>query len=62
MYVRENEMFDEMLDSCYEDVTIGCCTFTASQILRACDPVAYQMGVNEYLESMEEEEDEDEEE
>lgn len=59
--VRANELFDEMLDECYPNVTIGDCTFTASQILRACDPVAYQVGVNEYLESINEEEEEDEE-
>ena len=41
--------YDDILDDDYEEVHIGCCTFTASQILRCCDPVAYNMGMQDYI-------------
>lgn len=50
-------MFDEMLDDCYEAVKIGNSIFYASQILKNCDPIAYNIGVYEYIDYMKEEED-----
>lgn len=47
-----NEQFDEMLDECYEVVKIGYLTFYPSQILKECDPIAYQIGVQEYIDSI----------
>ena len=44
-YVEEN--YDELLDECYEEVHIGCCTFYASQILKECDPIAYNCGISD---------------
>jgi hypothetical protein len=48
-----NEQFDDMLDDVYPPYQIGGLTFTASQILRACDPIAYRIELNDY-ESFEE--------
>jgi len=42
------ESFDAMLDEVYPDVKIGYSTFTASEILFCCDPVAYQIGLSEH--------------
>jgi hypothetical protein len=53
---KEDEMFDEMLDECYPVVKIGYMTFYPSQILKNCDPIAYQISVSEYMDSLEEEE------
>jgi hypothetical protein len=50
------ESFDAMLDECYPEVKIGYSTFTASEILFNCDPVAYRIGLSEhedYLAEME---------
>ena len=60
-YEKEMELresFDQMLDEVYPEVKIGYSTFTASEILYCCDPVAYQIGLSEhadYLAEMENE-------
>lgn len=51
-----NDEYDAMLDECYEDVVIGGITFTPSQILKECDPIAYQCGLNDFEDSMENDE------
>ena len=56
MEMTEQEMeeqFDEMLDDCYEAVKIGNSIFYPSQILKNCDPIAYNIGVYEYFDFME---------
>lgn len=54
---ERHEGFDEMLDECYPPYTIGSLTFYPSRILFECDPIAYQIGVVEYEDSIEEDED-----
>jgi hypothetical protein len=52
------DSFDQALDDMYPDVKIGYSTFTASDILFNCDPIAYQIGLQEhedYLAEMENE-------
>lgn len=56
------ELFDEMLNECHEPVQIGDLTFDPAYVLKMCDPVAYQIGVNEYMDVLEEEYEEEEEE
>lgn len=41
------EYYDDILDECYDEIEIGCCTFTASQILKNCDPIAYNCGISD---------------
>ena len=41
-------MFDEMLDESYPVFEIGYLKFTASQILRECDPVAYHQSLLDF--------------
>lgn len=51
-----NDEFDTILDETYPDVVIAGITFTASQILRDCDPIAYRCAVVDFIDESEEEE------
>lgn len=48
-YVRDN--YDDLLNDCYEEVEVGYCTFTVSEILKKCDPVAYNCGMNDEIDN-----------
>jgi hypothetical protein len=50
--VDGEEMFDQMLDECYPEISIGCSTWTPSHVLSELDPVAYRIGVSEHLSSL----------
>jgi len=54
---ERNEDFDQMLDDCYPAFTIGSMTFYPSQILFDCDPIAYQISVDEFDDYNQENED-----
>ena len=49
--------FDDMLDESYKPFVIGNLTFTASQILRECDPVAYRESLLNFEDAIRENED-----
>jgi hypothetical protein len=56
--IELKESFDQMLDDSYPDVKIGYATYTASEIVFNCDPIAYRVGLSEhenYLAEMENE-------
>lgn len=63
MYTHDDyiEMYDDFLDDCYEPLVIGGATYYASDILKSVDPIFYDMGLNEYIESLEEDIEEDDE-
>jgi hypothetical protein len=44
-------MFDEMLDESYPVVNIGTLTFYPSQILKECDPIAYNESLLDFQDS-----------
>ena len=46
--IELKESFDQLLDEIYPDVKIGYSTFTASEILFCCDPIAYRIALSEY--------------
>ncbi|MCP4708639.1 MAG: hypothetical protein GY869_08450 [Planctomycetes bacterium] len=48
------ELFCDMLDECYPEVTVGCCTFNPSEVMKELDPTAFRIGVGEYLDSLKE--------
>ena len=50
--VDGEEMFEEMLDECYEELKVGCCTFSPSQVMKECDPTAFRIGTSENLDSL----------
>jgi hypothetical protein len=43
------EQYDEWLDECYQPYNIGVLEWTASQILKELDPIAYRTGFNDWL-------------
>lgn len=45
-------MFDEYLDDAYEPVRLFGSTFYASQILNKCDPIAYDLGLSEFIDNL----------
>ena len=50
--VSIRELYDDMLDSCYPDVEIGCLKYAHSVALYRIDPIAYQVGLNDYESSL----------
>jgi hypothetical protein len=46
------ERYDEMLDECYGLVKIGSLTFSPSRIVSELDPIAYDIGLSEYYDSL----------
>jgi hypothetical protein len=52
--IGKADRFDEMLDELYPEYSMGWITFTPSQILRECDPIAYRIALSEFEEEEEE--------
>ena len=52
---ERNEKFDEMLDEISESYKIGDLTFSASDILYNCDPIAYRCAVSDWDSELESE-------
>ena len=50
------DKFDEFLDEAYEPVSIVGLTYYPSQVLFACDPIAYRIYSNDYLSELGEDE------
>ena len=48
-YAERN--YDEELDETYQDYEIGDLTFSASQVLKECDPIAYGCCLNDCADS-----------
>jgi hypothetical protein len=42
------DRFDEYLDQIHEEYSMGWLTFTPSQILFNCDPIAYRIALSEF--------------
>ena len=49
--VDGDEMFEELLDECYPEVTVGCCCWSPSQVMKELDPICFNIGVTENLDS-----------
>jgi len=50
--IDEEELFDEMLDECYPEIELGCCSWTPSHVMSELDPIAYRIGVQEHIDSL----------
>ena len=48
--IEESE-YDDMLDECTPMVQIGTLEYSPSQVLKAVDEVAYELGFGEYVDS-----------
>lgn len=46
-YVEDN--FDDILDDCYNDVVIGSLHYAPSQVLKAVDPIAYSVSIDDEI-------------
>lgn len=51
-----HDRYDDILDEVHEDMVIGYLTFSASQVLKKCDPIAYRCGFNDFESSQIEDE------
>ena len=49
------EAYKEMLDECHPAVMIGYGEYLASDILKNCDPIAYDIGLGEFTDILLEE-------
>jgi len=54
------DMYDDMLDDCYGQVKIGGYTYDTSLALRYVDIIAYNEGLSDYADRLEDDEDEEE--
>lgn len=52
------EQYNDMLNECYPPCEIGSMEFDPSDVLLECDPVAYRCGLIDYIDSIEQEEEE----
>jgi hypothetical protein len=52
--------YDEMLDECNAEIVIGTLTYSPSHVLRLVDPIAYQIGLSEFVDSLDEDTTDDE--
>lgn len=43
--------YDEMLNDCHGAVKIGTLSYDPAEVLKAVDPVAYRIGMNEYFDA-----------
>ncbi|MBW8016195.1 MAG: hypothetical protein FVQ82_08415 [Planctomycetes bacterium] len=50
--VDDEALFDEMLDECYPEIELGCCSWTPSHVMSELDPTAYRIGVQEHIDSL----------
>jgi hypothetical protein len=53
--ISKADRFDEMLNEVYPEYSMGWATFTPSQILKECDPIAYRIALSEFEDFGEEE-------
>lgn len=48
----QEDSYDEMLNDCYGTIKIGECEYDASYVLYNVDRVAYDIGYNDYINSI----------
>ncbi len=50
--VDGEDLFEEVLDECYPEVTVRCCTFSPSAVMKELDPTCFRIGAQENLDSL----------
>ena len=50
--VDGEELFEELLDECYPEIQIGCCTFSPSEVMKELDPTCFNIGAQENLDGL----------
>ena len=58
-YTREQykELFIELLNDCYPTYKVGYCEYGYGDIYEKMDPVAFEIDLNDWIDSVEEEDD-----
>jgi hypothetical protein len=52
-YSELSDMFDDMLDECYEPITLfGYCHYDYSEAVRELDPTLYREALLDYIDSL----------
>jgi hypothetical protein len=51
--VDGEELFEQLLDDCYEEIKLCNCTYSPCQVLKEVDPIAFQIGAIEMLDNAE---------
>jgi hypothetical protein len=51
-YTLLKEWYDDMLDDCYPEIKVGGLMYSQSVALYRLDPIAYQVGMNDYESSL----------
>jgi hypothetical protein len=46
------DYYNEMLNDCHNSVKVGELSFLASTVLREVDPIAYRVGLEDWLDSL----------
>lgn len=52
--LEQEEMYDNFLNEVIPPVVIGALTYDPAYVLKNVDPIAYRVGMSDYLDSMEE--------
>jgi hypothetical protein len=52
--IDQIDQYDEFLDEIYDEICVGGLTFSPSDVIFNCDPLAYRIGLDEYADSLEE--------
>lgn len=52
---RAEEMYKEMLNDVYPEIVLGYSCFGPAEVLKEMDPIAYQVGLNDYMSDLESE-------
>lgn len=51
--MKHSETYDEMINGCTETVWVGNLNWEPARVLARMDPIAYEVGYNEWLDSLE---------
>ena len=46
---EQYESYDNFLDDIYPEIKLGFVSYSPSQVLKSVDPVAYELGFQDYL-------------
>jgi len=49
------DQYDEFLDEIYDEICVGGLTFSPSDVIFNCDPLAYRIGLDEYIDEQNDE-------
>jgi hypothetical protein len=50
--IDDEALFDEVLDECYPEIELGCCSWSPSHVMSELDPTAYRIGTQEHIDSL----------